>query len=462
MVQLTPQQRDRALEVMREYLSAPANPDGRAPREVQTDRDRSRVKLIEGELGSLVRGYLDGSVVLGAFKSQIDGVNKRNAYWGFRGVKGQMFFNMIVNVSDDEKECDHQLKSAIAVPATEEGAGSRIARFSDYVNQLGERFLKGGGSKVGRPKPRSIPFFLSYFWQIQDRLEWPVYYTNTVNTLSDLNLWQPKGDLSDDYLEYKRLHEELSRVFSAASGEPFGFYEVEHVFWLKGGNPTGGNRPMNKESPHPAPTHLSAVLLSESITRLPESYVPPIIAALPLMSRNDPQLQDAAKNSGTSLERAFEKGVDAAFRILGYETELMGQGQGRVPDGIAASPDDSYAIIWDAKVREKHYTMGTDDRAIREYVTTQNRELKRKGTLRNMYYAIVSSRFAGDFEGTVKSLKMETHIKEVVLIEADALVAMVDAKLREPRALNLGPDGLQQLLSEGGVLHAEDVKELLG
>src|SRR6266550_8347119 len=157
MVQLTPQQRDRALEVMREYLSAPANPDGRAPREVQTDRDRSRVKLIEGELGSLVRGYLDGSVVLGAFKSQIDGVNKRNAYWGFRGVKGQMFFNMIVNVSDDEKECDHQLKSAIAVPATEEGAGSRIARFSDYVNQLGERFLKGGGSKVGRPKQRSIP-----------------------------------------------------------------------------------------------------------------------------------------------------------------------------------------------------------------------------------------------------------------------------------------------------------------
>jgi hypothetical protein len=94
-----------------------------------------------------------------------------------------------------------------------------------------------------------------------------------------------------------------------------------------------------------------------------------------------------AKSSGTSLSKAFEKSIHAAFTILGYDTKLLGQGMGRVPDGLAVEPDSSYAILWDAKVREGGYSMGTDDRAIREYVNTQSRELKRRRSLRNIYYA---------------------------------------------------------------------------
>jgi len=43
----------------------------------------------------------------------------------------------------------------------------------------------------------------------------------------------------------------------------------------------------------------------ESLSRLPESYVPPIVAILPRMARNEAMLREAAKASGTSLERAF-------------------------------------------------------------------------------------------------------------------------------------------------------------
>jgi len=59
-------------------------------------------------------------------------------------------------------------------------------------------------------------------------------------------------------------------------------------------------------------------------------------------------------------------------------------------------------------------------------------------------------------------MKMDTHVNEVVLIEANALVAIVHTKLRESRALTLGSDGVQQLFAESGVLRAEDVKELAG
>ena len=123
--------------------------------------------------------------------------------------------------------------------------------------------------------------------------------------------------------------------------------------------------------------------------RLPESYVPPIVAILPQLARHDEALIDVAKRSGTTVERAFEKYIDAAFTVLGYETKLLGQGKGRVPDGLALALDDSYAILWDAKVRTNGYSMGTDDRAIREYITTQSRELKRRRSLRNIYYLVI-------------------------------------------------------------------------
>jgi hypothetical protein len=74
-----------------------------------------------------------------------------------------MFFNMVVNVSDDLSECDREIKAAIAAPATEEMASSRIKTFTNYVTRIGEHHLESGGTKAGRPKPGSVPFFLSYF-----------------------------------------------------------------------------------------------------------------------------------------------------------------------------------------------------------------------------------------------------------------------------------------------------------
>jgi len=105
--------------------------------------------------------------------------------------------------------------------------------------------------------------------------------------------------------------------------------------------------------------------------------------------------------------------------------------------------------------------MGTDDRAVKEYITTQSRELKKRRGLRNIYYLIVSSEFADDYDDAIRSLKMETDVNEVCLVEADALIAMVEARMRSPREVSLGPDGLQRLFSVSGVLSADVVRENL-
>ena len=176
------------------------------------------------------------------------------------------------------------------------------------------------------------------------------------------------------------------------------------------------------------------------------------------MAVNDTDLQEAAQRSGSRLDRSFEKHVHYAFTILGYETKMLGQGQGRVPDGWAVDIDNSYAVIWDAKVRTDGYSIGTDDRAIREYVATISRDLKRRRRLQNIYYAIVSSSYRDDHDEAIRNLKMETDISEVCLMEASALVAMVDQKVRSPLDVSLGPDGLQRLFSTSGILSADDVQ----
>jgi hypothetical protein len=459
MNSINEQQRKRAIEVMNEFLSAPLGPEGRTPVELDAELDANRVKLIENELKPLLADYLAGKVALAQFKSKVDGLNKRNELWGFQGIKGQMFFNVVVKRADDTDKCDQELKSALAVPANEQIASSKIKTFLSYINRLGEQWVSSGKTRYGTPKVGSIPFFLSYFWQIQAREVWPIYYTNAVQTMTDLNIWQPSGDIAEDYLKFKQVHEALIKLFSESSKRSFSLYDVEHVFWFKGGNPYDRVKLEQKtpeSSPAKPPINLPAVAEPD---RLPESYIPPIVAILPAMARHEQWLEEAAKRSGTSIARAFEKGVNAAFTILGFKTELLGQGQGRTPDGRALALDDNYAILWDSKVRGDPYKLRTDDRAIREYINTQSRELKR--SYRKIYYVIVSSSFSDDFEDMIASIKMETDVSEVILLEAEALVTIVEAKLRAPLELTLGLDGIQPFLTKSGGLTAAMVREYL-
>jgi hypothetical protein len=98
---------------------------------------------------------------------------------------------------------------------------------------VGEQLIDAGGDRNSRPKPSSVPFFVSYFWQIQNPNIWPVYYTNSVQVITDMNLWHETGEVDQNYLLYKRLHEGLIELVLREVGKRFTLYDVEHVFWFK-------------------------------------------------------------------------------------------------------------------------------------------------------------------------------------------------------------------------------------
>jgi hypothetical protein len=122
---------------------------------------------------------------------------------------------------------------------------------------------------------------------------------------------------------------------------------------------------------------------------------------------------------------------------------------------------NSYALLWDAKVRGDGYGLGTDDRTIKEYVTNASRDLERSRRPRNLYDLVISSGFAEDHHDTNRLLKMETDVSEVCLVEADALVEMVDARLRSPLEVTLGSDGLHRLFAKSGIITRQDVRDCL-
>lgn len=469
---LTKEQKDNATRLMREYLAA----DHASGMKLDTPGalfDAERREVIKTKLMPLLAGFLAGKTPLGEFKSGVDSINKSHNCWGFKGFNGQMFFNMLFRWTRDAidalpvEELAKPLRQAMTEPRDEAEAKTKISAFADFVRDQNAHLVELGQPKGRCANPGSAPFFLSFFWQVQAPDVWPVYYKSSVTVMGDANLWSPGEDPAENYIEFKHIHEELARLFTTEGKQPFDLYAVEHVFWYRHGHaqdtpPAEPLPPARPKAPDKGKARASRdAVVPPAPDRLPDSYVPPIVAILPRMAMNDPALAAAAKSSGTSLERAFEKHVHAAFTILGYDTLLLGQGQGRVPDGRALDEDNSYAIIWDAKVRAEGYSMGTDDRTIREYIGTQSRELKRRRSLRNIYYALVSSSFKDDYEEAIRAIKMETHVNEVCLIQADALVAMVEAKLRDPRQVDLGSSGLQRLFCLSGILTGDMVREAL-
>jgi hypothetical protein len=466
---MTPELRKIALNAFRAYWDAAPLEDGRTPIEIEAELDRKRINVTETALTPLLTNYLSESLSAGDFKRQIDGINKQHNYWGFRGVKGQMFFNMLVNAVEDaskadgqaRSELDDQLRSAISEPRSEENAAASLRNFRDYVTRIGQQFVDGGGAPRSKPNPGSIPFFLSYFWQIHRPDVWPVYYTNSVQMIEGMNLWQATDDPGDDYLTYKHLYETLMGVFSEEAGRKLTLYDVEHVFWFRGGKLIAAPTTTGLDV---APTKaVQSPLLSpaDQVSLVLDSYVPPVVAVIQKLASSDHEMQEAARRAGTTLERAFEKSINAAFTMLGYEARLLGQGMGRVPDGQAIAVNEAYALLWDAKARSDGYRMGTDDRVIREYIDTQTRSLKRERGLRNIYYLIISSGFADDFDDLIRSLKMGTHVSEVCLVEAAALVEVVNQRLRAPLLISLGPDGIQRLFSSSGIITLNYVLEQL-
>jgi 5-methylcytosine-specific restriction enzyme B len=127
----------------------------------------------------------------------MDGFSRRTRYAGFQGQGGQMFFNILVRLTGEEA-LGEALRTALPVPSDESDARTKLVRFTAFVEAARER--------AGRPRGASVgygPFFVSFFWEAQDRDQWPIYFPASRGALGREGLFVDEGPFADRYIAFR-------------------------------------------------------------------------------------------------------------------------------------------------------------------------------------------------------------------------------------------------------------------
>lgn len=108
----------------------------------------------------------------------------------------------------------------------------------------------------------------------------------------------------------------------------------------------------------------------------------------------------------------FEGAVSRFFTFIGYETDWLGQGNGRVADVLAKYRDEkpprSYGIIIDAKAYKKYNFNAADRRKMKEYIGLHFNEFLQQ-SISKAAFAFISMDFVPE-ESALKEIAEETVV----------------------------------------------------
>jgi hypothetical protein len=400
--------------------------------------DEARVEAIKDVRG-IISSFLKGELGIGEFKTSLDGYNKRNNLWGFTATKGQMFFNQLTRTNENSLEdLSSLLKQVITEPKDLQDALLKIGRLEGFAREI---FSKGV-DKRKVPNPSSTGYFLSYFWQIHNPVKWPIMYTSLIEAFSDLGIWQYHETQKEAYEAFYQLNEEIKSLLSTHSKKEISNWDAEHAFWnLKIKSTT------IQEPTIPSKTPIEKEVTIKATFDLKDYLIPKISNLIELGNSNE--------KSGSSKGNQFEKLVADIFKFLDFDIEPLGQGTGRNPDLIAKFKEEHTAFLVDAKAYGNAYTLGIDDRAIKEYINHYCPKLQKEG-FKKIGFIIVSNSFKSNFESFVNEITWNTEIKRFIFLTSEALLHLLAYKFKDK--LSLGSI-IDCLVSSGSVITSQSVIE---
>jgi len=172
-------------------------------------------------------------------------------------------------------------------------------------------------------------------------------------------------------------------------------------------------------------------------------YIPPILTDLEKLASAEDDILSKLKRNGKDPEYALEEKLWQSFRILGFEVKELGHKAAgkRVPDGIALARRAHYAILFDGKMRGEGCYIGTEDRAIVEYIKRFSLTLEGEG-IESIYFLIISSRFKGDNQSCILKIRKETSVKNIALLKVGLLLYLIELKLRYPSVTPIELEGI--------------------
>lgn len=401
--------------------------------------DDSRLQAIV-ELKSIVEQFQVGTVNIFEFKTNIDSFNKRNNLWGFTATKGQMFFNQLVKYSETQiDKLTKILKECILKPSNLNNALEKIDTLENYCLTI----FNKAKDKRKAPNPGSVGYFLSYFWQIQDHSSWPILYTSLINAYIELEIWEEKSSQKESYLYFYQLNQEIKKHLKDYTKKEISNWDAEHAFWNFKGNP---NKPVaKKKEPKIADIEEETVITINPSFKLSDYLIPKVSKLIELGNQTD--------KSASSKGSEYEKLVAEIFKQLDFEVEILGQGSGRNPDAILRLREENTAFIVDAKAYTNGYSLGVDDRAIKEYINHYCPKLQKEG-YKKIGFIIVSNSFKSNFDSFINEITWNTDIKRFILLTSEALLYLLAYKTKDRLGLSTI---IESIIGFGNPVEAQNI-----
>lgn len=383
--------------------------------------DRSRKEAIT-QLKEFINAFTAGKSDIYEFKTTVDSFNKRNNLWGFTATKGQMFFNQLVKSSEQNiATLTTLIKSTISKPSNLEDALSKINQLEKYCLSI---FTKAK-DKRKVPNPGSVGYFLSYFWQIHDYHSWPIMYTSLTNAFQELRIWEEKSSQREAYEYFFNLNEEIKSILESYSKKEISNWDAEHAFWKFKGNP---NKPVAKKNETIVQVEQEETKLRITANFDLSDYLIPKVSRLV-------ELGNETEKSASAKGKEYERLVAEIFKQLDFEVEILGQGSGRNPDAIIKLREENTAFLVDAKAYSNGYSLGVDDRAIKEYINFYCPKLQKEG-YKKIGFIIVSNSFKSNFDSFINEITWNTDIKRFILLTSEALLFLLAYKTKDRLSLS--------------------------
>lgn len=403
--------------------------------------DELRNEAIE-QLRIIINQFVRDEIDVHEFKTNIDSFNKRNNLWGFTAIKGQMFFNQLVKHSESRiNEFTSLLKECIKKPKNLNHAQEKIELLENYCLSIYSK----AKDKRKSPKPGSVGYFLSYFWQIQDHESWAIIYTSLIKAFDELGIWEQKPTQKETYTYFYQLNEKIKQVLGDYANKDISNWEAEHAFWNFKGNPRN-TKPNEHESKVVEVEEENLLSINASFEL--EEYLIPKVASLV-------ELGESSKKSFQNKGAHYERLVADIFRYLDFEVEALGQGTGRNPDAILRLRDQNTAFIVDAKAYSNGYSLGVDDRAIKEYINYYCPKLQKEG-YKKVGFIVVSNSFKSNFDTFINEITWNTDIKRFILLTSEALLYLLAYKTKDRLEL---PTIIESLVAFGNPVEAKNIIE---
>ena len=406
-------------------------------------------------LKPIIKSFLERNISVHQFKTEIDSFNKQNNYWGFTSVKGQMFFNLLVKSNDAEerlKILTNTLINTISFPSTIDDALYRIDKLEKYC----KIFFDSAPDKRKAPNPGSTGYFLSYFWQLEDPEKWPIMYSSLLAAWGELGIWKPQIDQQSSFHHFYLLNHEIKTILSEYANESLTNWDIEHAFWNF--KRVTAYPKKNK----PLPEKKQELRLDPKIDlEVVDLMKPEYKASFELSDYLIPKVSKLVELGSQSEKHAsgkgydFEKLVGEIFKLLDFDVDPLGQGKGRQPDIIIKFREENTAFLVDAKAYSGGYSLGIDDRAIREYISHHCPRLQKEG-FKKIGFIIVSNSFKSNFDSFINEITWTTDIKRFILLTSEALLYLLAYKTKDKLSLSAI---IENIVSSSNLITAQEVIE---